>query len=143
MQPIAAAMDESQIARLARYYSDRAAAAPPGADEAERDTLQLGRRIATEGIADRQIAACSTCHGLERGPENALFPALSGQYPAYAVLQLTLWKEAKRGGSSYSEIMQTIARNLSPQEIQAVAAYYASIASQRTDPAAESKAELQ
>ncbi len=127
MQPVAAALDGSGIERLARHYSEQSATAPVRAAEADADLLGLGRRIAVEGFPDRQIAACSACHGLEGGPENPLFPALAGQYAAFTILQLTLWKEAKRGGGSYSEIMEPIVADMSPEEIEAVALYYQSL----------------
>jgi cytochrome c553 len=137
MQPIAAALDGNGIERLARHYAEQAGEAPVRAADAERDLLELGRRIAAEGFPERQIAACSACHGLEDGPENPLFPNLAGQYAAFTILQLTLWKEGKRGGSSYSEIMEPIVADMSADEIEAVALYYQNRPARQGGAAAE------
>ncbi len=134
MQPVAAALDENDFGRIARHYAEQAGREPGPASAAEREVLEAGERIATAGIPERQIAACSTCHGLEQGPQNPLFPALAGQYSAYTALQLTLWKEGKRGGSAYAQIMEPVVAGLTPDEIEAVSLYYQSIGSATVDP---------
>jgi cytochrome c553 len=135
MQPVAAALDESDVARLAGHYAAQAGEAPAVAAATERRILALGKQLATEGIPERQIAACGTCHGVEDRPENPLFPALAGQYSAFTALQLTLWKEGKRGGSSYSEIMEAAVGNMTPADIEAVSLYYESLPAAPSDPA--------
>lgn len=130
MQPIAAALENQQIERLASFYAEAALLRRTEAEGAPPDVIDRGRRIATEGVPGKAVAACVTCHGLEGGPENPLFPALNGQYAAYAVAQLQLWKEGKRGGGPYSDIMAAAMRDISPQEIEAVAGFYESLAAQ-------------
>jgi cytochrome c553 len=126
MQPVAAALAEDDMRRLARHYSE---ATPPAAPLAPADAekMELGRRIAMEGVPDRQVAPCQACHGLENGPQNRLFPALAGQYADFIELQLRLWKQGKRGGGAFSEIMEPIVSGITEAEIEAVAAFYASL----------------
>ena len=86
--------------------------------------MELGRRIATAGVTDRQIAPCRACHGLEEGAQNALFPSLAGQYADYTILQLRLWKQGKRGGGAFAEIMEPIVAGMTDEEMRAVALFY-------------------
>lgn len=135
MQPVAAALEPAQIGRVAGHYAEAAGPLRTSA-EAAPEAIALGRRIATEGIADKDVPACATCHGLEEGPQNRLFPALNGQFAAYTLPQLQLWQEGKRGGGAYSEIMRAVARNMSQDEMQAVARFYESLPATRTGVAA-------
>jgi len=130
MQAHAAALDGEGRERLAAHYAAGASAGAvssetPLAQDAE--SPEPGRSIAIEGIIERQIPACASCHGLEEGPENALYPALRGQYAEFTQLQLALWKEGKRGNSAYSAIMAPIAARLTPEESDAVARFYESL----------------
>ena len=133
MEPIAAALGEDETARLSRHYSGAAgaSAAPTRVgtvSAAEQALLDRGLEIAAIGIPGDQVPPCASCHGLEEGPENPLFPALAGQYSGHLSLQLELWKAGARGEGAYSQIMQVIAERLSAEEIEAVARYYASLA---------------
>jgi cytochrome c553 len=133
MQPVAAALSDDQIRRLAAHYANGTVsiAVEAGQAEAEQELLARGLEIAAIGAPDRQIPACSACHGLEQGPANRLFPSISGQYAQQIRLQLSLWKAGKRGGSAYSDIMAAIVANMTEDDMDAVALYYASL------PAAE------
>ncbi len=127
MQPVAAALGEDAMRRLARHYAEAAGEAPDDSENPDADLVTLGRRIAVEGVVDRQVPPCQACHGLEDGPENGLFPALAGQYSEYTILQLRLWKEGKRGGSAFSEIMEPVVANMTEEEMRAVALFYESL----------------
>jgi cytochrome c553 len=98
------------------------------AEEAARvdAAAERGRRIASAGIPARDIAACAYCHGPDRVARNPLFPPLAGQPLRYLEEQLELWvREGGRGGTPYAHVMQEAAKELRPQEIRDVAAYYA------------------
>jgi cytochrome c553 len=131
MGPVAAALGEAQMARLARHYSGAdAPAANPAANAdgaADQALLDRGLEIAAIGIAEAEVPPCAACHGLEAGPANAEFPALGGQHRDYLRRQLLLWKAGTRGGSAYSEIMQTIVARMSLEDLEASARYYASL----------------
>jgi cytochrome c553 len=124
MRPVAAALDEDDMRRLARHYAEPAIRSSDNRREPDAGLVELGRRIATAGITDRQIAPCQACHGLQDGPQNALFPSLAGQYAPYTILQLRLWKQGKRGGSAFSEIMESIVAGMTDEEMRAVALFY-------------------
>jgi cytochrome c553 len=79
-------------------------------------------KVAANGAKD--VRACSTCH-LANGfghPESA---NLAGLHPAYFVRQMEDYKNGKRKGMS--ESMTTFAKAISPEDLQAAAAYFASI----------------
>ncbi|HEX9906717.1 MAG TPA: c-type cytochrome [Propylenella sp.] len=131
MQPIAAALEEGAMQRLAAHYAADGVSAeggPAGADDAAgQELVDRGLQIAAIGIPERQVPPCSACHGLEDGPRNTLYPALNGQYRNFLHRQLRLWKEGKRGGSEYAGVMLAIVANLTEAEMAAAAAYYASL----------------
>jgi cytochrome c553 len=134
MQPVAAALDEPAIARLAAHFSAGAGRpAPPAA--ADPATVARGERIAAEGLPDAEAPACATCHGLRDGPANPQFPALAGQFAEFTRLQLQLFKAGARGGSAYAAIMEAVVAGLTEEDIAAVAAYYASLAPTAAPPA--------
>jgi cytochrome c553 len=56
-----------------------------------------------------------------------MYPELAGQYPDYLALQLRLFAAGERGGTDYADIMHSAARRLTPEQIQDLAAFYASL----------------
>jgi cytochrome c553 len=136
MRPVAAALSDAQIARIADHYGSA-----EGADLANVSATQqipaLGLELAAIGSPEREIPPCSACHGLEEGPTNPAFPGISGQYADYIALQLRLFKAGTRGGS-YSKIMEAVVANMSEADMDAVALYYASLPT----PASEESAAL-
>lgn len=65
---------------------------------------------------------CSSCHGLYGLSSNEQFPDIAGQKQPYLAVQL----ENYQSGARENQTMQTIADTLSLQDIQDLAAYYAS-----------------
>jgi cytochrome c553 len=132
MQPVAAALGEGDMRGLAHHYAGPVVRSAENRRQPDVGLMELGRRIATLGVTDRQIAPCQACHGLEEGPQNALFPSLAGQYADYTILQLRLWKQGKRGGSAFSEIMEPIVAAMTDEEMRAVAVFYEGLRGQST-----------
>ena len=88
--------------------------------------MSTGRRIAAEGIPGRSIPACSECHGPGR-QRNRHYPRLAGQYADYLRLQLEVYRDKRRGGTKYHEIMHKFVGQLTDDHIRAVSKYYASL----------------
>ncbi|UIJ71902.1 c-type cytochrome [Aurantimonas sp. HBX-1] len=103
------------------------AAAAGGPPEDRPALLALGRLIAERGIASRKIPACESCHGAAGREREPLYPYLAGQPEWYARTHLHLWKEGERGGTPLSHVMGKIAVNMTDEQIDAVAAWYASL----------------
>lgn len=83
----------------------------------------LGARLVFAGDPQRGIAPCSACHG--PGGYKLGAPALSGQYAAYIERQVAAFAQGIRQNDIYEQ-MRAIARQLTPEEMQAVAAFYGS-----------------
>ena len=139
MQPVAAALDDEQMARLARHYSEAAAETPVPQGEQVAE-LDFGMTIAARGIPERGIGGCTACHGVGTGPDSALYPALDGQYASYLAMQLRLFRDGVRSGTAYADIMAAVARNMTDDEIEAVALYYSSLPTPRNVPRPETAA---
>jgi cytochrome c553 len=123
MQPIAAGLSETVLQEVSRYYTSL----PPVAGSRGRDgdAARRGESIALNGVEEARIAACAECHGPSATPRNPHYPVLSGQPAEYLALQLRLFKDGIRGGSSYAHVMHPIASRLTKAQMRDVAAYYA------------------
>lgn len=122
MEPIAAALDPAATARLVEEY---ARASPPTVrTEADAQLVAQGREIAERGSPDDQIPACMACHS---GRASEQFPVLAGLSSDYIAVQLKLFAEGHRNQTAYGRIMTAIAERLEPEQIEAVAAYLASL----------------
>ena len=121
MQPNASALSEDERAQLAKYYSalpvPAHAAATPPADG-------IGAQLATRGDWSRGLPACAQCHGPGGVGVGANFPPLAGQPVAYIASQLRAWQQGMRHNDPL-QLMQHVAQQLTPQEIDAVAGWFA------------------
>ena len=80
-----------------------------------------GARLAFAGDPQRGIAPCSSCHG--PGGYRIGAPPLAGQYANYIERQLGFFAQGTRHNDIYEQ-MRAIARQLTPDEMQAVAEFY-------------------
>ncbi len=125
MSPIAQALSDGQMQDVAAYYA--AQTAPPTAQrDADSLRLQLGGAISASGIPDRGVAACVNCHGPAGQGLPPSFPYLAGQHAAYFRLQLRFYKNGARRNDPLG-VMRHIARQLTDEEVAALAAYFASL----------------
>ncbi|MCK5931703.1 Cytochrome c [Fulvimarina manganoxydans] len=118
-------------AEVATFRVPSASAAGPPATR--KGLLELGRRIALEGIPSRKIPACQSCHGAAGRAKNPFYPYLAGQPEWYLSEHLQLWKEGTRGGTKFAHVMDKIAVHMTEEQIEAVAAWY-SEQSAKDDP---------
>ncbi|ARQ02906.1 c-type cytochrome [Pseudorhodoplanes sinuspersici] len=122
MQPVAAELDNSAIAALAKYYAGLipALAAPSNATPEE---IERGQAIATLGIASKGIPPCLACHTGSTGT----FPLLAGQHGAYTINQLKLWQQGLRDTTAHGAIMAPIAKRMTSDQIRDVAGFFESL----------------
>lgn len=138
MEPIAAELDDAQIALVADYFSTLEPARTRNAESASDDAAERGRRLAEEGHDGGKIPPCRSCHG-----ESALpaYPRLAGQSAAYIEGQLELWRNGGRANTGTGALMADIAKRLNDRQIRDVALYYESLspfqAAQETSQRAE------
>ena len=69
-----------------------------------------------------KAAVCGACHGMDGNSASGQFPKLAGQNASYIVEQLSDFKSGKRS----NPIMSGQAKGLSDQDMQDIAAYFAS-----------------
>jgi cbb3-type cytochrome c oxidase subunit III len=94
-----------------------------------------GEALYTNGDATRNIIACISCHGAAGNSTISQNPKLAGQHAAYLVKQLTNFTEPSRNNA----VMTTMAKALSPADIQNVTAY---LSTQTTKPGAAKNKDL-
>lgn len=122
MQPVAAALGPAARAAVAAALADSGASEPVPAPAPVIDGL-LAR-----GDPGRDVPPCVDCHGPTSRPRDPRYPSLAGQPAAYLRLQLRLFAEGRRGGTSYGDIMRPIAARLTPEHIEEAAAAFAALA---------------
>ena len=71
--------------------------------------------------APPKAATCMACHGPQGNPSLAGMPALAGQTARYIVLQLRDFQAGRRSNAQ----MSPMAKDLTPDEMRALAAYFA------------------
>jgi cytochrome c553 len=133
MEPIASALSSASMHEFANYYGSLDGLSPIPVHEDTAPALKRGESIVQRGIPNQRVPACADCHGPGSIPRNAAYPVLGGQHADYLVLQLTLFKEERRGGSAYAHLMQEIAPRLTAEQMRDVARYYEWLGS-RSDP---------
>ncbi|MEZ5843417.1 MAG: c-type cytochrome [Hyphomicrobiaceae bacterium] len=124
MQPVAAELSKSNMARLASYYASLPPATATRTDEdaaGASAALERGTSLALEGRPDRAVPACITCHGDSASPS---YPRLTGLSPIYLAKQLRLWRSGLRSETAHGKMMAAIARRLDEKDIDAVARYF-------------------
>lgn len=78
--------------------------------------------LVTSAVEETATTVCAACHGADGNSVISLNPKLAGQHSEYLYKQLSEFKEGKR----VNAVMSGMVANLSPEEMQGLAAYYAS-----------------
>ncbi|HVJ53294.1 MAG TPA: c-type cytochrome [Aliidongia sp.] len=117
MWGMAAHLSDPLIQALAAYF---AAEPPAPGTPADPTEMAAGRKIFEEGIPDREVPPCQTCHG-EHAEGQDSFPRLAGQHRDYLAAQL----ENFASNARENEIMHENSKHLSAGEIRDVTAYLA------------------
>jgi len=69
-----------------------------------------------------KATACAACHGVDGVSASPMFPTIAGQHADYLIQTLNDYKNKKRN----NPIMQGTAATLSDEDIEDLAAYFAS-----------------
>lgn len=112
-------------------WGDGAAGTKAGPQSTEVVLQRRMARAATDATARGATLApnCAPCHGAQ-GVSASDAPNLAGQYPEVVIKQLHDYKSGRRSSS----IMQALAKDLSDENIEDLAAYYANLPKARTGP---------
>jgi len=134
MGAIAKALSIRDSADVAAYYAARpnglAAIAHEGSLRGESRSKESDsvRHLAFMGDEQRGIPPCTACHGPHGYKIGA--PPLAGQHAAYIERQLAAFAQGLRQ-NDINEQMRTIAMQLTPSEMHALAAFYGAPESSR------------
>jgi cytochrome c553 len=122
MWGLSRSLTEEQIAGLAAYFSAQKPVPQPLEGDPAR--LAAGQAIYEQGLSARNVPACASCHG-PQGAGLAAFPRLAGQHADYVVKQLQVFQRSD--DRPEGAIMKTVAHELTPKDIEDIAAYVQAI----------------
>ncbi|MGY2173646.1 c-type cytochrome [Pseudomonas azotoformans] len=125
MQPLANALTDAEIEAVSRALAAMPSAVPQAVYRSEMP-INAAQKLAQQGAWERQIPACSSCHGPAGTGVGDAFPPLAGQPAAYLAAQLTAWQNGTRHNDP-NDLMGHIAKSLTAEEVQGVAQYFASL----------------
>ena len=120
MTNFAQRLSPQERADVSAYYASLQSPFPPPNDQVTTDQLERGRRLATLGDDKLTVPSCNNCHGPEGIGESPNIPALKGQYSNFIVYRL----EQLAAGHNDADLMFPVAAALSPEDMNAVAAYF-------------------
>jgi cytochrome c553 len=119
-------LTDSYLREIAEYFASLDLPYPgPERTDATREALALGETLAKRGDPGRRMPACSTCHGEALLGVAPYVPGLLGLSRAYIGSQLGYWRNGERRAHA-PDCMGSIASQLTPAEVGAVAAWLAS-----------------
>lgn len=125
MEPMVAAFNDQEIADIAAYFSSQKATATGTVED--EGLVTLGKKIYKGGNHESKLMACAGCHGANaQGNDAAKFPSLIGQQAEYVLVQLQNFGTGERSNDMNS-MMKDIADRMSTKEMEAVAAYLATL----------------
>jgi len=89
----------------------------------ERSRNLNDARVSAKTLA---LQVCSACHAFDGNSVSPNFPNLAGQTPAYLVSQLKDFRKHSRADPAGFEYMWGLSRNLTDEQIDGLASYFAS-----------------
>ena len=121
MMGFAAPLSEQDMHDIGAYFASKASL--PGV--ADSKLVARGEALYRGGDAKAGVPACMACHGPDgRGNPGAGYPQLAGQFADYVSAKLKDWHAGKTwGNDDRAKIMPAIAKNLSDEDIAALASY--------------------
>jgi len=127
MAGMAQALSAQDSADVAAYFGAQAGGLPTLTGERVPESGRSlwasdpAKRLVFAGDPQRGIPPCSACHG--PGSFKIGAPALQGQHAPYIERQLAAFAQGSRQNDIYEQ-MRATARQLTPGEMQALAAFY-------------------
>lgn len=121
MMPFVNMLDDKQMRAVTKYYANLPVPEIQGTEGDEKQ-LALGEKLATRGDWQRYIPPCQSCHGPNNLGVGSTFPAIAGQHASYIETQIHRWQEDQRKNDP-DQLMVSIAKRMTPEDIQAVAAW--------------------
>lgn len=124
MQNVARALNPATLSAIAAHFKELNPK-PLVGPVPSKELIAAGKKLYDEGVPDKQIPACASCHGPEAKGDGAT-PRLAGQLREYTVQTLANWSKERGQDPAKPDafaIMLPIAQGLSHDQAVAVAAY--------------------
>lgn len=119
-------LSDAYLREIAEYFASLDLPYPPPAPVTDRaGVLRRGETIATRGDFHRRLPACTQCHGYALTGALPAIPGLLGLPADYVIGQIGAWKAGNRHAHA-PDCMGEIARQLSAEDVRAVAVWLAS-----------------
>ena len=121
MMGMAAPLSEQDMHDIGAYFSTQTVRQ----GVADQALVERGQKLFREGDAENKIPACMACHSIDgSGNPGAMYPQLEGQHAQYVQATLKAWHDGTTWGSdAHSQIMPSIAKKLTSDDIAALASY--------------------
>jgi cytochrome c553 len=114
------------LREIAEYFAGmRPPLPPPERPDVNPALLTLGETLATRGDSQRNIPACTSCHGPSLTGMEPGIPGLIGLRSKYVTAQIGAFRYGTRTAPE-PDCMQLVAARLNEQDVTAVAAWLAS-----------------
>ena len=120
MWGISRGLTDEQIKGVAQYFSKQPAI--KGAGTSNPALADKGKVMYENGAPDRDIEACTVCHGHSGEGVNTQ-PRLAGQHPDYVSIQMFQYRKGLRE----NKVMQHVTEKMTDDEIAAVVDYVATL----------------
>lgn len=124
MAPGLQTLSDEEVDQVSAYFAGLPAGEPSGAGPTPEQSALAESLMQVGDWPGRDLPACVSCHGPGARGVGEVFPALAGQHASYLEAQLRAWKAETRAGDP-GDLMGTVARKLSEEEIVAVSAWLA------------------
>ena len=119
MNNVAHVLSPEMVTALSEYFNSLNPKPLGGGNPA---LVPEGKKIFEEGIPSTNVPPCASCHG-PHAQGVADFPRLAGQHAKYVTRQI----EYIQGLVRKAPVMHGIVKDLTPEEIQAIAIYVQSL----------------
>ena len=133
MVPIAKGLPAALRAEVAAYYAQADAPVVSGASLFTQSWEERGRLLANQGDLANRVQACANCHGPGGVGQPPALPYLAGLDDSYMRATLNAWRDGRRRNDAGQQ-MAAIAKALRPEDIAAVARYYAGLTPPKPAP---------
>ncbi|SOD42027.1 c-type cytochrome [Nitrosovibrio sp. Nv4] len=119
-------MTDSYLVEMAAYFSAlKQPYPPPERMVSSPAEIRLAQKLIDQGDPARKIPACTECHGKELMGTAPFIPGLLGLPRVYMVAQFGAWKNGGLIRGQTADCMSEIAKQLTTDETNAVAAWLA------------------
>ena len=117
---------DQDLRDISAYYAAQSLT-PISSFEADAELVAQGEALYNNGNPKNNLYACVNCHGAKgrgRGAGTDAFPVIAAQHRDYLIKQLQEFRSGARNNDP-AEMMSSVAKRMSDQEITAVAEYLA------------------